>query len=521
MEDHFAQGVALTHQRRFDAAIAAFRSALRDDPARLDTTINLALLHFLQGAYDAALVELTGVLQRDCDPPRALLLAAQVQHRRRRLAEAEGLCRHLLARDPAWPGTLLVLGRVLHDQGQYEQAASVLADLAAAEPGHAEVQHELGVALKALGRMADARAAFATALDLAPQQHGTYAALADLVDFAQEPALADRIVAETRVLAASPTRLTGPNDPLIPLHFAAAKALDDRGDHVGAIGHYRAGAALKRATLTYDEAREAAFGRTIRATFTREYLAGHRLVGDPTPAPVFIVGMPRSGSTLVEQILASHGEVHSGEEALHLPRAIGGMPFPAPLRQDQVIQIARVWRDAAIGETGAARVTDKLLTNFFFVGLIAVVFPNARIINTLRDPLDTCLSAYATLFAEDMAYTYDFGELARYYDRYLDLMAHWRAVLPPGMLTTVRYEDLVRDPEGEARRLVDFIGLPWDACCLAFHTNARAVGTASVAQVRRPMYTGSIGRARRYGAALDPLRAALAVTRGKPGGLAG
>jgi tetratricopeptide (TPR) repeat protein len=526
----FALATLLTQQRRFDEAIRAFRTARGQDPARIDTPINLALLHFLQGDYDAALTDLTAALQRDADNPRALLLAARVQQRRGRLAEAEALCRHLLSRHPTWPDTLLVLGRVLYERGEHEQAAAVLTDLVGGEPDNAEAHHERGVALKALGRLAAARAAFDTALHLAPGQHATYAALADLVDFAQEPALADRIVAETHRLAAAPDRLTGPNDPLIPLQFAAGKALDDRGDHAAAIRHYTAGAALKRATLAYDEAREAAFCDAIKQAFTREFLAGHGLAGDPTQAPVFIVGMARSGSTLVEQILASHGAVHGGEEALHLPRAIAacaeafpGLPaFPAlagSLRDTHVAHMARSWCAASIPDTGAARVTDKLLTNFYFVGLIAVLFPSARIINTLRDPVDTCVSAYATLFAEDMPYTYDFGELARYYDRYCDLMAHWRDVLPAGMMTTVHYEDIVRDLDGEARRLVDFIGLDWDDRCLSFHSASRAVSTASVAQVRRPMYTRSIGRGRRHGAALDPLLAALEVTRGKLGGI--
>jgi len=531
----FALATLLTGQRRFDEAINAFRTAVRQDPALIDGHTNMALLHFLQGAYDTALTDLSSALGRDPDNCRALLLAARVQQRRARLPEAEALCCRVLALDPAHSGARMVLGRVLFEAGHLVQAQGVLADLVAAEPGNAEAHHELGVVQKALGQLDEARAAFQAALRLDPRLHATYAALADLVDFARDPDLATRIVAETHVLAADPQRLTGPNDPLIPLHYAAGKALDDLGEHARAIDHYIAGGRLKRAHVAYDEGAQIAFCAAIKAMFTREFMARHGFVGHPSSAPVFIVGMARSGSTLVEQILSCHPAVHGGDEARHLPQALDACAAHWPhlpawpammgaLGQDQVDMMARAYLDAALAPAGHAavmtdtfRVTDKLLSNFFFVGLIAILFPHAKIINTLRDPVDTCVSAFATLFADDMAHTHDFGELARYYARYIDLMEHWRSVLPAGMMTTVRYEDIVRDVESQARRLIDFVGLDWDPACLAFHASTRAVQTASVAQVRRPLYASSIARWRRYG----PLVAALAPTMGKVGGLTG
>ncbi|WP_428332884.1 tetratricopeptide repeat-containing sulfotransferase family protein [Novosphingobium sp.] len=512
----FSLGIALTNQRRFDDAIAAFHNAVDHDPALIDAHTNIALLRFLQGAYDLALVDLGAALTRDPDNCRALVMAARVQQRRGRLVEAQGLCDRVLALDPSHLPIRLVLGRVLFELGQLADAHDVLAELVAADPRNAEALHEWGVVQKALGRIDDARATLRQAVQIDPRAHATYAALADLVDFAQEPDLVAQIVAECRALATDPHRLTGPNDPLIPLHYAAGKALDDRGAHRVAIEHYIAGAALKRAHLAYDEGAQIALCRAIKATFTPEFMASHALVGNPSAAPVFIVGLARSGSTLVEQILACHPDVHGGDEARHLPAAIDasglrGWPgMMGVLRQDHVDVMACAWLAAASAPAGAARrITDKLLSNCFFLGLIAVLFPNAKVIQIVRDPVDTCVSAFTTLFARDMAHSYDFGELARYHQRHVDLMDHWHSVLPPGMLTTVHYEDVVRDLEGEARRLVAFVGLEWDPACLAFHASARAVRTASVAQVRRPLYASSIARWRRYGPALDPLIAAL------------
>jgi Flp pilus assembly protein TadD len=527
----FALAIMLTRLRRLDPAIDAFRNGLRLDPAQVEAHTNLALLHFLKGENDAALADLVGALRLAPDNVRALALAARVQQRRQRLPEAEALCRRVLAIDPAHGVARLVLGRVLFEAGRLEEARALLGQLAEDTPDDGEVWHELGVVLMALGHLDAARQTFETALRRNPRLHATYSPLAGLVDFARRPDLAERVIAETRALAADPQRLTGPNDPLIPLHFAAGKALEDCGDHPGALCHYRAGGALARAHLAYDEPGQIALCERIKATFTREFLAGHGLVGDPGAAPVFIVGMARSGSTLVEQILGCHPAVHAGDEARHLPQAIAACTAADPalplypamvgaLHQRHVDAMAHMWRQAACAPApDVLRVTDKLLTNYFFIGLIAMLFPHAKVIQTLRDPVDTCLSAFATLFADDLPHTYDLGELGRYYCRYVDLMDHWRSVLPAGMITTVRYENLVHDLEGEARRLIDFVGLDWDPACLAFHASTRAVHTASVAQVRRPLYTGSIGRWRRYGAALDPLIAALAPSAGRTGGL--
>lgn len=245
-----------------------------------------------------------------------------------------------------------------------------------------------------------------------------------------------------------------------------------------------------------------------------------RLGGDPSPAPIFILGMMRSGSTLVEQILASHPAIHVAGElpafsqvvaamrdpgSRHYPESVAGLDG-AGLRaigRDYVARIRKLAPDAP-------HITDKMPSNYFFAGLIHLALPNARIIHTLRDPVDNCLSCFSKLFIEEQNHAYDLAELGRYYRGYEKLMAHWHGVLPPGLILDVRYEELVGDLESQARRIIAHCGLPWDARCLSFHTHSRPVRTASFSQVRQPIYSSALGRARPYDAFLGPLKAALA-----------
>jgi hypothetical protein len=237
--------------------------------------------------------------------------------------------------------------------------------------------------------------------------------------------------------------------------------------------------------------------------FSAEMMARHRGEGDPSEIPIFILGMPRSGSTLIEQILASHPGVQGGDERPDFPElleALGG-DFAA-------LGAAYVERCRALAP-GAARLTDKLPGNFRHAGAIHLALPKARIIHSRRAAADTCLSCFTKLFRGEQAYTYDLGELGRYYRAYARLMAHWRAVLPASVFLEVDYEELVGDPETQTRRLLAHCGLEWDSACLAFHQTRRAVRTASAAQVRQPLHRGAIGRWRRYETLLAPLLAEL------------
>jgi len=306
-------------------------------------------------------------------------------------------------------------------------------------------------------------------------------------------------------------------DQFLPLHFAYAKALDDRGQHEKALEHYIQGGKMKRAQLEYKESDTFGFFDAIRGAFSKEVFENRTYPGLDDDRPVFIVGMPRSGSTLVEQILSSHPDVYGAGEVKYLSRALSQLrdrfpslpKFPEMIGKVNGAQLDILSKNyqAALskGAGDAPKITDKLLTNFFFLGLINLMFPKAKVINTMRDPVDTCLSGFTKLFKDDMPHSYDLTELGHYYGKYRELMDHWKEVLPEGFMTTVVYEDVVADTEGEAKRLIEFLGLPWNDKCLEFHKSDRPVKTASVAQVRKPIYKSSVKRWAKYGKGLQPL----------------
>ena len=312
------------------------------------------------------------------------------------------------------------------------------------------------------------------------------------------------------------------------LLFALAKAAADAGDHARSFRRLVEGNALRRRTIAYDEAASLGELERIASTFTGELMARCGGLGDPSAVPVFIVGMPRSGTTLVEQILASHpgvfaaGEIDAFGQCV-AAQGLAGDAFPEGVERlpgQAFRQIGARYMDGvgAIAP-GAQRIVNKRTDNFRFAGLIHLALPHARIIHTQREPIDTCLSCFSKLFGEELPYTFELGELGRYHLGYERLMAHWRTLLPTEVMLEARYEELVADPEGQSRRILAHCGLDWDARCLDFHRTERRVRTASAAQVRRPIYGGSVGRWRAYEPFLGPLVHALG--RSPPPGVAG
>ena len=301
------------------------------------------------------------------------------------------------------------------------------------------------------------------------------------------------------------------------LHFAVAKAYADLERHREAFDHMLRGNKLKRGKIEYDEPANLALFDEIIGTVTKKLMREKKGQGASSKVPVFILGMPRSGTTLVEQILSSHpqvfgaGELREMHEVTQAMRRPDGSEWPFPgfvpsmtAKELRAFGEEYVRRVQALAPE-ASRVTDKMPSNFYYVGLIHLAMPNARIIHTMRDPIDTCLSCFSKLFSHEQNHTYDLGELGRFYRAYERLMAHWREILPKGVMIDVRYEDVVADLETQARRIIAHAGLEWDEACLAFHRNKRPVKTASATQVRRPIYKSSIGRWKPYEDLLAPL----------------
>ena len=291
-----------------------------------------------------------------------------------------------------------------------------------------------------------------------------------------------------------------------------------------AFERYLAGNALKRREIGYDEAATLAMLQDIRNLFTPERVSALQGFGQRSDVPIFVLGMPRSGTTLVEQILASHPQVFGAGELELLPRLLARRGDRSGVEVDTVdLSAAMVCRvgakylaDLRQLAPGAKRITDKMPANFALVGFIHLALPDARIIHVRRSPIDTCVSCFSTLFTVGHPYTYDLAELGRYHRAYQEMMEHWQRVLPAGVILDVQYEDVVADLDAQARRMLAHCGLPWDDACLAFYETERAVCTASAAQVRRPVYATSVGRWRAYQSSLQPLLQALDIDEDQP-----
>lgn len=483
---HFQIGQVLALLERYDEAVPALQEAIRLRPELFDAYIelgNVLRLHHRAADSIAAYESASAINAQSIEPLNGIGLAHLEQGH---LDVARRWFEAALALSPTAVETHVNMALSYQLQGRFDEALVWDEKAIAIEPDHAGARYSMAMIRK-----------FDTADDR----------MRELEHVLTLESLSD----EQRV----------------SLNFALAKAYDDLGDYDAAFRHYAAGNNLKKPAIPYDPASFTSYVDRVIAVFTPELFASKRDFGDPSDLPVFVLGMPRSGTSLTEQILASHPDVHGAGELDYmrrithqLPDWIGvGEPYPQcipHLQSDLAAKIARehVERLRTHSET-ALRIVDKMPNNFLRVGVIALLFPKARVIHCARDPLDTCLSCYFQEFAHGQPFTYRLDHLGRYYRDYERLMAHWRAVLP-NFLLDVPYEALIADQEGWSRKLVDFLGLPWDEQCLAFHKNDRLVRTASFWQVRQPIYTSSVARWRHYEKHLAPLMEALGDTPTKP-----
>ena len=458
-------------------------------------------------------VEAEAVLERclQLDPgfDGARFTLADILFQQQKAAQALPHVRALLARDPADAAYRNLLAACLSLAGDMGEVEAIYSSLLDEYPAQPRLWLNYGHALRTVGRFEDAVNAYRRCIALAPGLGDAYWSLANLK-------LADVSDAEVAAIQGQLARGDVPAADRLHLHYALGKALEDRREAAGAFQNYAAGAALQRARTPYDAERTTAAVRKAKALFDAAFFAARAGSGSEAPDPIFVVGLPRSGSTLVEQILASHSAV---EGTMELPdigliaRGLGrddhldalGALDASTLRGlgEDYLRTTQVHR-----RLGRSMFIDKMPNNFQYVGLIHLILPRARIIDVRRHPLGAGFSAFKQHFARGQAFSYDLGDLGRYYRDYVALMAHMEAALP-GRVHRVIYEDLVEDTEGQVRRLLDHCGLAFEAGCLRFYDNDRAVKTVSSEQVRRPIFRAGLDQWRRYEPWLDPLKAAL------------
>ena len=515
---HNNLGNALTEMGRPQEGEASLRRAIALKPEYAQACYNLGNTLAAQGKLDEAVAVYR----------RGIALAPNVANghnnlgtaleRQGKLDEAEAALRRALEFEPQHPSALYNLGNILKNKADYEGAIALYRKSLAGRPEFADAWNNMGAVLAERGDLDEARSVYQKAIEVEPTRAAYHRNLANAKRF--EPDDPQLAVME----ALSRNLTTVPERERIDLQFALGKAYADLKQHERSFRCLLAGNALKRAQIAYNEVEALQYMQRIRTVFDPELLrakAGH---GDPAPTPVFIVGMPRSGTTLIEQIIASHPKALGAGELIDLDnivRSIAGrngaaLRFPevvATMSGGELRQVgARYVAATRAHGPSAERIADKMPWNFHLAGLIHLALPNARIIHARRDPVDTCLSCFSILFDDGgNPYTYDLGELGRFYRGYDSLMAHWRSVLPRGVMIEVQYEEVVADLETQARQIIAHCDLEWDDACLAFHKTRRPVRTSSVAQVRQPIYQSSVGRWRAYREQLRPLLEELGI----------
>jgi tetratricopeptide (TPR) repeat protein len=530
---HNNLGAALRGLGQFDEAEGAFREAVRLNPRDGEARRNLGAILHRQGKLPEALLHLQDAVARAPGSAQArndlgglLIDCGQPEQAAQHLREAIRLKPDLAAAHNN-------LGVALENLDQVEGAMQCFQEALRLQPTYASAHGNLGAAWKAQGKVPEALAEFLEALRLEPNN---VTALANLSKLA---AVGRYTFSEQQLerLKERAARTDSPLDTRCRLHFILARVADQAGAYEEAFEQCRLGNELRaelyrRRGVVFDAAAHRQLVDHLITTFTPAWFERARSFGLDSELPIFIVGMPRSGTTLAEQILASHPQIHGAGELPDVEKLVDDLPRRLGATESYPACLARL--DAATARAladeqlqrlrqrggAAVRVIDKLPFNFLHLGVIATLFPRAKLIHCRRDPVDTCLSCFFQNFAVPHPFTLGLRPLGQYYREHERLMAHWQQVLPLTIFD-LQYEELTQDQEAMSRRLVAFCGLDWDERCLRFFENQRVVRTASTLEVRQPMYRSSVGRWKRYEAHLQPLLEALRESAPveKPSGL--
>jgi tetratricopeptide (TPR) repeat protein len=498
-----------------EAAETLIRSYLLRNGDHIEAMRLLARIGIARKVYFDAQVLLAAVLERAPDYRAARQEYARVLIELHRHEEARGQLEQLMRDEPQNPLLRTLSAAACAGLGEHERAIGLYRDLLTGTPADADTHLSIGHALKTLGETQPAIEAYRRAAACRADFGDAYWSLANLKTYRFTP---EELTRMEGALAAPATAL----DDRYHLCFALGKACEDRGDFAGSFRHYRRGNELKRPECRYRP--ELIEGNTAQqiAVCTAEFFAARAGWGNPSPEPIFIIGLPRSGSTLIEQILASHSQVEGTQELPNIQQIVSRLRGFGPdgddprypgilttLGQEELAALgAEYLSGTRVYRTGKPFFIDKMPNNFRHVGLIHLMLPNARIIDARREPMACCFSNFKQLFANGQEFTYSIEEIARYYRTYLELMRHWDRVLP-GRVRRIYHEDVVGDLPGSVRRLLDFCGLEFEPQCLAFHETRRSVRTASSEQVRQGIYREGLEHWRNFAPWLEPLQSAL------------
>ena len=502
--------MAAQHQQdgEFGKAEAICRNILRRDPRNVNATRMLGTLARDLGKPRLAARMLRNAVNLAPDFFGARMDLARALIEIEELDDCEGVLQEAIRQKPELPHPYSLLGNLYTKQGRFEEAVEVYKVALEKQPNHGPSLAAMGHALKTIGRQEESIGTYRDCITRHPEFGEAYWALANLKTFRfsdEEIATMEKFVDDEKL----------PDETRVNFNYSLGKSYEDRGDYDEAFARYDKGNQLRRPHENYDPVQTETVHDQIIETITPEFLAASQAHGCPAPDPIFIVGLPRSGSTLIEQILASHSQVDGTLELPDLPRIIKAINEQRP-QGDSYPQALKHYGPelAKLGEQylewterhrkGAPRFTDKMPNNFASIGLIAAILPNAKIVNARRHPLDSCMGCYKQLFYKGQSFTYDLVELGEYYLEYQRVMDYWHEIVPH-MVIDVQYEDMVADQENQTRRLIEHCDLPWEDGVLRFYETDRAVITASSEQVRQPIYSKSVNSWRRFEKHLEPL----------------
>jgi tetratricopeptide (TPR) repeat protein len=512
-----AAGAAL-YENRLSEAEALLRSHLKQSPRDVAALRMLAEVAGRLRRYRDAEVLLRRCLELAPSFNTARHNLALVLHREGKEGESLAEVERLLAQEPRHASSRNLKAAILGSIGEYEGSLALYKGVLRDFPNQPKVWMSYGHALKTAGREQEGIAAYRKSIELEPLLGEAYWSLANLKTFRFTE---HDVTAMQAALTKSDTGLD--NHERLHFYFATGKALEDAGDFAASFAAYAEGNRLRRNEIHYDAVESTARLRRSRTLYTPDFLRERAGLGCEAPDPIFIVGLPRSGSTLLEQILASHSQVEGTMELPDITAMARGLTWSA--NEGEIAKYPDVlgklpaerWRSLGEEYLASTRIhrrrgtpffIDKMPNNFAYLGLIHLALPNAKIIDARRHPLACCFSGFKQHFAEGQNFSYGLTDIGQYYRDYVEFMAHFDSVLP-GRVHRVFYESLVEDTESEVRRLLDYCGLPFESSCLRFYENSRAVRTASSEQVRRPIFLDGVGQWRNFEEWLDPVKRAL------------